>query len=211
MPSPGAAPLLSGELEGFEQRFAGLGAYVMYNNMLYGELAGYRSTSHGEGGGPPDSISAHTTKGIAPYWRLAVQHQWPGFYGEFGAYGFSGHFYPVGISGTTDRFSDVAADAQVNAPLGPGTLTAHSTWIHEKRKFEASFPSGSVLHPDGKLDMFKADANYYLGQRYGISVGYFTITGDADTLLYPAAEMSGFRGGNPGSNGVIWNLTIFRG
>ncbi len=205
-PAPGAAPLLSGGLESFEQRFAGLGAYAMYDNMIYGELAGYRSTSHGEGGGPPDTNSANTTKNFAPYWRVVLQHQWPELYVSVGGYGFSGHFFPTGISGATDRFADIAADAQAMASLGPGTLTVHATGVHETRNFDATYPNGGTEHPTGKLNMIRADANYYFGQRYGISVGYFNISGDADTLAYAPAPISGFSGGNPGSSGVILEL-----
>ena len=202
-PTPGVSPLLSGGLEGFEQSFVGLGAYSLYNNLLYGEVSLYRSTPHGGTADPPDSTSSGVSKSLAPYWRLVLQHQWPNLYLSGGTYGLYGSFYPTGVTGSTDRYTDLGFDGQVMSKVGPGTITAHSTWVHEKRNLEATYAAGGSLQSGEKSNLFKIDANYYLKQRYGLSVGYFASTADADSLLYTPAPMTGFSTGKPNSSGVI--------
>ncbi len=205
-PTPAAMPLLAGGLEGFEQSFAGLGAYGFYNNMIYGEFTIYRATPHGEVPHPPDTLSVNTSRNVAPYWRVALQHQWSQLYLSAGTFGFSGRFFPVGISGPTDKFTDIGVDGQAMSALGSGTLTVHGTWIHEKKDLAATFASGGSELQNSKVNLFKADANFYLKQRYGLSLGYFATTGDRDTLLYGSSPVFGSRTNEPNSNGLILEL-----
>ncbi len=205
-PTPGATPLIAGGLENLEQSFAGLGAYGFYNNMLYGEFTLYHSTPHGSSPNPPDSTSINTSKNIAPYWRLALQHQWPQLYLAAGTYGFSGRFFPIGISGSADRYTDIGIDMQASGSISSGVMTAHGTWLHESRDLAGTFSGGGAEFRKTKINLFRADANYYFEQRYGIAIGYFAITGDRDTLLYAPSPVSGFRANEPNSNGIILEL-----
>lgn len=205
-PTPGASPLISGGLEGLEQRFAGLGAYALYNNLVYAEFSLYRSTAQGEVPHPPDSTSTNVTNGVAPYWRLALQHQWPEEYLSGGTFGFSGKFYPTGISGSTNTFTDIGADAQSTTRFGSGMLTAHAMWVHEKQNLDAAFAAGATQNPSNNLNLFKIDANYYFDQRYGIAAAFFTTSGDSDTLLYTPGLNTGYSGGKPNSSGEIIEL-----
>ena len=60
--------------------------------------------------------------------------------GFLGTYGMSTRLYPTGVTGLTDRYTDVALDAQYERKMGQGSITAHSTWIHEAQNLAASVP-----------------------------------------------------------------------
>lgn len=174
-PTPSAAALVDG---GLGQQVAGLGTYALWNNLVYGEVSVYRSAQQG-GAHPPDASSEFTTKGVTPYWRLAVQHAWGAQYLELGTFGMSSRLYPTGVTGPTDRYTDVALDAQYERPLGGGNLFAHATWIHENQTLDASAAGAkSTLHT------FRADVTALTATRIGGSLGYFTT-------------------GAPNSNGIL--------
>ncbi len=185
---------------GLEQQVAGLGTYALWNNKLYGEFSVYRSAPQG-GPHPPDATAENTLKGVAPYWRAAVQHQWSGQYLELGTYGMSTRLYPAGVTGLTDRFTDVALDAQYERRAGRGTMTAHTTWIHESQSLAASVAGGTATNAANTLNAFKIDGSYYTPGRVGLTVSYFATSGDADALRYP-----GSANGKPNSSGVIGEL-----
>lgn len=196
-PTPAAATLVDGTMG---QRVLGLGGYGLWDNRVYGEFSVYRSAPQG-GPHPPDSSATHTLKGIAPYWRAVLQHGWRGQYLEVGTYGMSTPLYPTGVTGATDRFTDVAFDAQYERRLGLGQVTAHTTWIHETRALDASFAGGAAASPSTILNTFKIDGSYYTPGRLGFTLAYFSTTGDADTLLYAGNTTK-----RPNSNGVIGEL-----
>lgn len=196
-PAPEAATLIDG---GLGQQVAGLGAYALWSNNIYGEFSVYRSAQQG-GPHPPDATAENTLKGVAPYWRAALQHAWRSQYLELGTYGMSTTLYPTGVSGQRDRYTDVAVDAQYERRVGKGNVTAHSTWIHEAQSLDASFAAGAASNPSNSLKTFKIDGSYYTPGRVGFTVGYFSTTGDADALRYPGSSS-----GRPNSNGVIGEL-----
>jgi hypothetical protein len=196
-PAPAAATLVDGPLA---QRVAGLGAYALWDNRIYAELSGYRSAPQG-GPHPPDATAVQTVRGVAPYWRAALQHGWRRQYLEIGAYGLSAALYPRGVSGPTDRYRDVALDAQYERRVGGGNVTAHTTWIHERQELDASFAAGDAANPSNTLSTFRIDGSYYTAARLGLTAAYFSTTGDADVLRYPGSVT-----GSPNSDGVIAEL-----
>jgi hypothetical protein len=174
-PAPAAATLVDG---GLGQQVAGLGAYAFWNNLLYGEVTAYRSAQQG-GPHPPDGGSEAITKGFTPYWRLALSHDFSGNYVEVGTFGLSSKLYPTGVTGPTDRFTDVALDAQYERKLGDGNLFAHATWIHEAQVLDASAAGAK-----NTVHTFRADVTALTATRVGASLGYFTT-------------------GAPNSNGIL--------
>ncbi len=192
-PTPAAATLIEG---GLGQQVAGLGAYGLWNNAVYGEFSVYRSAPQG-GPHPADGTSENTLKALAPYWRGALMHAWGRQYLEIGTYGMSTRLYPTGVSGLTDRYTDVALDGQYERRVGKGSVTGHTTWIHERQTLDASFAAAAATNPENTLKTFKIDGSYYSAGRVGLTAGYFSITGDADALRY---------GGSPNSNGFIGEL-----
>lgn len=201
-PAPAAAALIDG---GQSQQVAGLGAYGLWNNLVYAEVSVYRSAAQGAAN-PADSTSAMTIKGGAPYWRVALQHQWGKDYVEVGSYGMSTAVWPAGVAGSTDRYADVALDAQYERPLGTGNLTLHTTYIAETQHLDGSVGLGAATNLTDKLNTFRADGSVLTGGRIGLTLAYFSVTGDADALRYPAAPVFGSASGSPNSRGVMAEL-----
>jgi hypothetical protein len=200
-PTPAAATLIDGALG---QQVAGLGAYAMWDNHVYGEFSVYRSAQ--QGGLHPPGVSGTDTshnvlKGVAPYWRGALQHTWGSQYLEVGTYGMSTRLYPTGVTGAADRYTDVALDAQYERKVGKGSITAHTTWIHEAEKLPASVTAGLATNASNTLKTFKIDGSYYTAGRVGLTVSYFSTSGDADALRYSGSAI-----GSPNSNGVVGEL-----
>src|SRR5665647_915049 len=186
-----ASPLASTLIEGgLAQSVAGLGAYGLWNNLIYGEVSLYRSAQQG-GVHPPDSTSSGIIKSLAPYWRLALQKQMGDNYVEIGTFGMLTEMYPDGISGLTNKYTDIGVDLNYEGPLAGNQFTAHTSYIHEKRNLDATFNSNGSLSQFLNLNSFKIAGNYYLHQKVGFSLGYFSITGDGDAVLYAPAVFSG--------------------
>ena len=122
-----------------------------------------------------------------------------------GSYGLTADIFPSGISGSTNRYRDVALDAQYQFIGAVNSLTLHSTYIHEKQTLDAFYPV-EASNSSNVLKTFKADATYYRSRRYGGSLGYFSTTGDTDPLLYQPEAISGSRAGKPDTNGWIAEL-----
>ncbi len=204
-PTPAATPLIAGGLGSLGSSVAGLGGYALYNNLLYTEFTVYRTTLNSTAH-PPDTNSTYIMKSVAPYWRVALQHQWTNLYVEAGTYGMYAGFYPMGIAGPQDKYTDYGFDLQVMSEFGEGTLTGHANWVGEKRTLDTTFAAGGSERPSENLNLFKIDANFYYRRRYGAAVGYFQSSGDRDTLIYAPAPVTGSRTGSPNSSGLILEL-----
>ena len=198
-PGPAAAPLIA---EGLAQSVGGLGAYALWDNHVYGEVTLYRSAQQG-GPHPPDASAEMTTKQVTPYWRFAYQHDWGKQYIAVGTYGLSSRLYPSGVTGPTDRFSDVAADLQYERALGGGNFVLHATYIHERQTLDATFGGGGSANAENTLNTMRADASLLTASRVGGSLGFFTISGDADNILYAPNPVTGSATGKPNSGGIV--------
>jgi hypothetical protein len=197
-PSPAAATLIEG---GLAQSVAGLGAYGLWDNLVYGEVSLYRSAQQGAPN-PPDSTSEGVIKSLAPYWRFALEKQFGSNYVELGTYGMSADIYPSGISGLTDKYTDIGFDLNYEKSLGSNMITAHTDLIHESQKFAATL-GPDLGNKSNSLNSFKIVGNYYLHSQIGFSLGYFLISGDAVKALYSPASVDGSLNGKPDSNGLI--------
>jgi len=198
-PTPSAAPIITG-LGG---SVSGLGAYALYNNLIYGEFSLYHVTK--QGGPIPETTADQTMTlaGYAPYWRVALQQQWESDYLEIGTYGIASQFYPTGISDpATDKYTDIGFDAQYEKTFDSGTLIAHTTYLTEKQNLDATYAAGGSSNPSLKLNSFKIDASYNLPVGVAFSLGYFNTNGDNDQILY--AANSSF---SPNSSGLTAQVT----
>jgi hypothetical protein len=185
-PSPGWAPLVSDALA---QQVAGLGGYMLWNEHLYADLTLYRSAHlMGEGpGGAPNVDSSDTIKNVTPYWRLAWQQQMGSNYLEIGTFGLYSKLYPQGVSGGTNKYTDLALDSQFEHPMGNNMLTLRGTYIHEDQSLDASVANGDANSKSQSLDTVNLNGTFHLGTTAAFSVGGFNTTGDHDTSLYPPA------------------------
>jgi len=198
-PAPAAGTLLD---EAFGQQVAGLGAYAMMDNHLYGEFTVYRSAVQG-GPSPPDNTSTNTLHGVGPYWRAFYQQHWGPTTLMVGTLGMTTSLYPEGVSGLRNRFTDIAFDAQFERPLGGGNFTGHAIWIHERQKLDADFDAGNATNPKNTLQTLRINASAYTASRLGLTVGYFNTWGTTDLLRY--GETSPI--GKPKSDGFIAELS----
>ena len=88
------SPLAGTEIDGgLAQDVAGISAYVMWNESLYGEVGAYRSAKQGVlnpitgAAGPLDGTVSNVISGAAPYARVAYEYQWRRHDLEIGVYG----------------------------------------------------------------------------------------------------------------------------
>jgi len=205
-PVPTAAPLIN---DGLAQEVAGLGGYTLWNDHLYANVALYRSAHIlGEGpGGAPNIDSENTIKNVTPYWRLAWQQNFGANYLEVGTFGLWSELYPKGISGETNKYTDVALDSQFEHPIGDNMLTLRGTYIHEKQKLDAYYASGESSNDSNSLNTLNLNGTYHLGTKAAFSIGGFSTTGDKDTLLYPPDALYGSANGSPDSRGWLLQAT----
>ena len=187
-------PAKSSIMENLGGQVAGLGLYALWNNLIFAEVSAYRSAQQGAAN-PSDTTSVGVLRGIAPYWRLALQHQWYNNYISVGTFGIAPRLYQSGITGDMNKIRDVAFDFQYEHNLPFGALTIHSSYTHENETRESSGAPSQELD----FNSFKADANLYLKKGLGATVGYFKTTGTVD-------ENVGSWTNKPDSDGYIAQL-----
>lgn len=215
-PTPAAGALIDGA---FAAHVGGVGAYAWINNLVYLELSGYRTVSHGAQaklGTDPFGAPGMFDR-IAPYWRVAVEPHWGNHWLEFGAFGMSARvrpwtlttdangFYNNELFEQADRYTDTAADAQYQYQGDNYWLTLRGTYIHEKQTLDATFANGGSDNPTNTLNTFRALGSLAYGNdnRVVLTGQYFNVQGSSDATLY---------GGNPGcacspnSDGYIFEI-----
>jgi hypothetical protein len=204
--SPAASTLIDG---GLGQQVAGLGAYSLYDNTLYTEVSAYRSAPQGAKQ-PLDATATNATKGVIPYWRVALQHAWPTTYGMIGTYGFAARIYPTGVTGPTNNYTDAAIDAQIEHVAKSGMWIGRAAFIHESQTlsaFEATTPPGAA-NLNENLSTLRTNLTFEPSMRYGLTAGYFQTTGTSDAVIFAPASVTGSRTGSPNSRGLIGEVAV---
>jgi hypothetical protein len=204
-PTPAAAALSDGTLA---QQVAGIGTYGLWNKHLYGAVALYRSAQLGTPQ-PPSSTSNDTIRDVAPYWRLAWQQNFGINYLEVGTFGMFAQLVPSGVSGATNKFTDLAFDSQFERPLGKDWLSAHATYIYENQQLDSSLAAGTAANHNDKLNTFRLDGIYHWRSKLSLALGYFLTTGSSDALLYQPAAVTGSANGSPNSDGLTAEVAYF--
>lgn len=197
-------------IEGLGQQVAGLGAYGMWRNTLYGELVAYRTADAAFSvlRAGTDRAEDAVLKGYNPYWRVALQHEWNGAHSAMvGAFGMRIDRFPDNTdpTGPSNRFNDLGFDAQYQYldPLDTHRISGQINYLHEKQEWNATPQSNS----SDTLTSLRAKATYYYQKKYGLSLGYFDIHGSADDALYNNGEqVTGSLAGSPNSSGYIVEL-----
>lgn len=204
-PTPAAGAIIDG---GLDQQVGGIGVYGYWNDFCYANLSVYR-TAHD---GVSEFLGAGTDTEVivddaVPYWRLALQHQWNNHSLEVGTYGLVADIFPEGTNhGDTDRFTDIALDAQYQWITENHIFSVQSTWIHEDQDWDASFALGDAGRRSSRLDTFRINFNYYYKSPFGQiggTAGFFSTTGSRDDTLYAPEEVDGSRTGKPDSDGIV--------
>jgi hypothetical protein len=203
------SPLAGAQIDGgLAQEVAGINAYAFWNESVYAEVGGYRSAKQGVtnsltgAAGPLDGTASNVISGVAPYWRVAYEHNWGPHSIEGGLYGLDVKLLPGGstsapspLQSPYNRFKDVAEDIQYQYIGDEHIVTAQATRIHESMGLAGSYVAGAAANPSDQLTTTRFWATYYYWRRMGATAGYFSTTGSNDPILYPAPA--------PGTAGVI--------
>jgi hypothetical protein len=209
-PTPTAAPLIQGHLA---QDVAGFGAFGMWDNHLYLDVAGYRSEhinstqpNAGTGG------TGLNIRGLAPYWRLAWQQLTAKTQYEIGTYGMhvrstNGAITALnGASLPTDSHTDWGVDTQIDQTLfRKDVLSFRATYIRENNDL-LSTPAAQGSH---HLNTVLANAEYHLGNKYTGTFGWFDTTGTVDATLFGPNPITGSANGDPRGAGYIANISYW--
>ncbi len=208
-PSAVASALIDG---GLGQRVAGAGVYALWNEWVYTEFALYRGLGRDvlNATGIVPVSGTNRIEGLAPYWRLAVQHDWDNHSFQIGTYGIHVDLYPGGdrSAGTTDGYTDTAFDANYQYIVNPDSvvsdmLSVHTTLIHENQNLSASRVLSSSNARD-TLNTFRVDASYSFNATVTPSIQYFRTWGSPDANVY--APLTGNAGGSPNTSGFIGEI-----
>jgi hypothetical protein len=202
-PGPIAGPVLDGA---YGQQVAGLGVYGFWDNTLYAEITGYHWAPQG-GPHPSDTTVVGELRGVAPYWRVAVTHEFGPASLEVGTLGMIAEQYPTGIIGPFDRFRDIGLDAQYQRALGGASLALHGLYINEKQTLNASITEGAASPIDHSLNLLRVDGSLALPRGLGGNLAFFTTTGTTDALLYPSDPFVGTANGSPNTAGWIGQVS----
>jgi hypothetical protein len=203
-PSPIASTVIDGF---FGQQVLGLGAYALFDNLVFGEVSLYRSAPQGIAQ-PLDSTATNVNKNVIPYWRAVLQYVGQSTYFMVGTYGLYVQLYPTGVTGLTNHYADAAVDAQVEHKVGDALVIGRATFIHEAQQLDAFAlsPTPKAQTPDQTLSTVRASVAYEPNVRFGVTGGYFQTSGTRDTLLFAPAVMFGSRTGRPNTSGFIGEL-----
>jgi hypothetical protein len=202
-PTPTAAPLIEGALA---QQVLGLTAYTMIADTVYVEAGAYRTLSlHWQNNLGVDTEGETTIHGAAPYWRLALQHEFGPNYASLGLFGLSARLSPGNDSSFgTDRVTDLGYDATYQfSNGGPNSFNANLTLVHELQSLDASYRQGAVATPSNHLNTLRFNAGWVYRQTYSLSGGPFAIHGGSDPALYASDPIGGSASGSPDSRGYI--------
>ena len=204
-PGPGAGTMIDGGLA--DAGVAGASVYFYIDNSVYAELGGYHSAP---AVAQIDSTSTAVVKGMAPYWRIAYEHQWDRNSWQVGAYGVEARLYPgdgMPLSGLTDKFSDRAIDSQYQYIGDEHLISVLGTYIDEKQTLDATYAAGGSSNLSNDLKTLRIAGSYFYQRRYGAALGYFSTTGSSDDGLYAQGDpVTGFANSKPDSKG--WTMEL---
>ncbi len=151
-----------------------------------------------------NSSSNNVLDGIAPYWRLAIQHDWDRHSLEAGLFGMAASLDPQRISAFgTDHVTDFGIDAQYQFLAEQNSFSAQASAIFENQNLSASSnPAlGFASNSHNTLRSLHVKASYYYEQTYGATLGAFRVEGTPDATLYANPPSN-----SPNSTGLIGEL-----
>lgn len=204
-PRPGATPLLDGPLDA---QVLGLGAYGLFDQLIYAELTGYTSAPQGPRA-LVDSTAANTLGRVAPYWRVALQHSLHGAYVMVGTFGLAADVYPRGVTGQPNHYNDYGLDAQIERAVHGAQVVVRASWIREDQSLLNSFTQvpASAARLANSISSLRVNATAAVSQG-AFTLGTFSTTGTPDRLQYPSGAVEGSAAGRPDSRGQMAELVM---
>lgn len=193
-------------IESLGGQVGGATAYMMWNDFLYIEGGGYTSLARNvqQTVGTFDAAQ-NKIDGGAPYWRVALQHNWHGHYGAIGSFGMHANVNPQRLQGAgTDQFTDFGFDATYQYLVNPKhILEFNATYIRENRDMNASLALGFAEKQSSSLDTVRIRGAYTFLQTYGLTLAYGQTSGTADNIIYSFSDpITGSRSGKPDNQAI---------
>lgn len=201
-PTPAVKTMIEGT---YSQQVVGLNAYTFWNRLVYGELGAYATPTRqvdsvlGEGHGS-DSF-----RGVAPYWRLALQPQWGSSSLEVGTFGMTANINPGRVTGFgADHKTDLGVDAQYQYLTDVHSVSAQISYVSEHEHLDSTFAQGNSSFLNDDLHSLNAKATYSYKQTYYGTLAYARLQGSGDNGLYPSSGDTPSRLNSPNSD--WWTL-----
>ncbi|NDU87813.1 MAG: hypothetical protein G3I09_06520 [Ferrovum sp.] len=208
--------------ESSQHAAVGVGGYVFKDKTWYGEVAVYKSPTHGPFSVLTAGATAVGNAGVtsiidpSPYFRLAYNKEWGANSFEAGLHGMMSyaHGTPLGVvtpvsnsdtAGPVSAYHDVGLDAQYQYVLDPHYFSAHGRVTREFMNNNLSTPNWQGLTAQNATDSLTEtylDAIYIYNAKYGAQLSYQNVTGSNDTGLYGTGP-----NGNP--NWTSWTPNLF--
>ena len=200
-PGGPAAPTTYLMGESSQHAAVGVGGYFFKDKTWYGELAIYKSPTHG----PFSVLTAGTTSSAgvtsllepSPYFRFAYNKEWGANSFEAGLHGMMSYVYgnplygqsslPGGPGGPVSAYHDVGLDAQYQYVLDPHYFAAHARVTRELMNNTPGVANWQGLVAQNATDNLTesyADATYVYEAKYGAQLIYQSVTGSNDVGLY---------------------------
>ena len=205
-PGLNASAKLDSGAGGIGQDAGGIGAYVWVDHSIYAELSLYTAVKNG-GAHPLDSTQAGVIQGLAPYWRFGYEHRWDRNSLFVGTYGSRFDILPgdgLPLSGESDRYTDMAVDAQYQYVGEQHLVTLLATYIHENQDLQAGVVTGAAAQVKNDLRTIKLAAEYSYKRLIGGTLGIFNTTGSSDVNLYAdTGDVNGSINGSPDGRGFL--------
>ena len=164
--------------------------YGMINRLVYIEAGAYSTFAKNfQQATGAWAIDQNVIDGGAPYWRVALQHDFGGHYVALGHYGMRANLFPGGNrSAGTNRLTDLAVDATYQF-LGnmDHIFELKSTYIRENQELFASHRLDDTAFSSNQLNTFKINAAYTFQQTYSLNFGYNRISSNQNpgACCYP--------------------------
>jgi hypothetical protein len=197
-PSPDVATMIEG---GLAQQVVGATAYGFWNRLLYGEVGLYSTLTKGVDsalGVPPAGTTS--IKGVAPYWRFAIEPKWGASSFEVGTFGLAAALNPGRVTGFgTDHAADVGFDAQYQYMGEHNSFSLQSYYVTENQSLAASQAIGNTANGRDHVESARIKATYWYDQTYGGTFGHFQVKGSGDPLAYGGFSATS----SPNSSGWI--------
>ncbi len=207
-PTPAAGTLI----ESLGGQVGGMTVYTMWKNLLYVEAGGYTSLARNV----QQTLSTFDSgqnriDGGAPYWRVALQHQYKGHYGAIGSFGMRANVSPQRTLGSgTDQYTDFGFDTTYQYLANPMHIfEVNATYIRENRDMNASVALGLAEKQNSSLDTVRIRTAYTFQQNYSLNLNYGQTSGTADNLMYFSTDpISGSRSARPNNQAFIAELSF---
>ncbi|SJM94235.1 conserved exported hypothetical protein [Crenothrix polyspora] len=162
---------------GLSGRVVGASLYTMINNLLYVEAGGYTSlpVDVQQGIGRANYIGTEIDGG-APYWRIALQHNWNGHYMALGHFGLRAdvrnNFLPAFfVQDYYTSYSDLGVDATYQYLANPDHIfELKASYVRETRSSSENIFFSNVYNTT--IENVNANAAYTWQQTLGLMLGY---------------------------------------